>query len=80
MDKAIHSAPQDALVRLLREHRERAGLRQSDVADRLSKKQSFVSKYESSERRIDYLEIRQICAAIGIDVVAFIQEYEASQR
>ena len=80
MDKAIHSAPQDALVRLLREHRERAGLRQSDVADRLSKKQSFVSKYESGERRIDYLEIRQICAAIGIDVVAFIQEYEASQR
>ena len=80
MDKAIQSAPQDALVRLLREHRERAGLRQSDVADRLSKKQSFVSKYESGERRIDYLEIRQICAAIGIDVVAFIQEYEASQR
>jgi transcriptional regulator with XRE-family HTH domain len=80
MDKAIHSAPQDALVRLLREHRKRAGLRQSDIAERLHKQQSFVSKYESGERRLDYLEIRQICAAIGVDVIAFVKEYEASQH
>jgi transcriptional regulator with XRE-family HTH domain len=80
MDKAIHSAAQDALCRLLREHRQRAGLRQVDVAQRLSEPQSFVSKYESGERRLDVIELRQVCAALEIPFIEFVQEFEHSTK
>ncbi|HVW81999.1 MAG TPA: helix-turn-helix transcriptional regulator [Mycobacteriales bacterium] len=78
MDKAIHSAAQDALTRLLREHRVRAGLRQVDIAQRIGEPQSFVSKYESGERRLDWYEIDQICAAIGIDSIELMKEHRAA--
>jgi len=80
MDKAIHSAAQDALSRLLREHRERARLRQVDVAERLNEPQSFVSKYESGERRLDIVELRQVCAALEVPFIEFIQEFEHSSK
>lgn len=76
MDKAIYSAEQQALSRLLREHRERAGLRQVDVADRLGLPQSFVSKYESGERRLDLIELRQVCLAIGVSLIEFVTTFE----
>lgn len=78
MDKAIYSAEQQALSRLLREQRERAGLRQIDVAERLGLPQSFVSKYESGERRLDLIELRQVCLAIEIPIGEFVVAFEAA--
>lgn len=43
--------------RRLKQAREDSGLRQEDVARRLRKPQSFVSKCESGERRVDYIEL-----------------------
>jgi ribosome-binding protein aMBF1 (putative translation factor) len=43
---------------LLRGLREAAGLRQVDLAARLKRPQSFVSKYESGEKTLDFLEVR----------------------
>ena len=45
------------LLRLLRDIRREASLRQVELAKRLGKPQSFVSKYESGERRLDLLDI-----------------------
>lgn len=70
----------DVLLKLLREIREEAGLRQLDVAARLKQPQSFVSKYESGERRLDLLELEQICASCGIDLVEFVRRYRAKTR
>lgn len=58
---------------LLREVRQRADLRQQDLASRISEPQSFVSKYESGERRLDVLELRQICAALGVPLAEFLR-------
>lgn len=63
---------QKKLLVLLRSARIDAGLTQAQLAARLDQDQTFVSKYESAERRLDILELREICQAIGIDFVEFI--------
>lgn len=61
---------------LLRELREQAGLRQADLASRLGKPQSYVSKFESGERRLDFLEVRDVCRAIGIKLQDVVKEFD----
>jgi transcriptional regulator with XRE-family HTH domain len=63
---------------LLRDVRTEAGLRQEDLADKLKQSQSFVSKYESGERRLDLLELKQICRAVGLSLSDFVRKFEGS--
>ena len=65
------------LLVLLRQVRLEAGLCQTDVAAKLGKPQSFVSNYESGERRLDLLELKTLCQALGISVVDFVKRFEA---
>jgi transcriptional regulator with XRE-family HTH domain len=68
------------LQALLRSIRHEAGLRQTDLAERLGQPQSFVSKFESGERRLDLIELRQVCSAIGISLEEFVRRFEESVR
>jgi len=68
------------LLALLRAKRLEAGLRQADLARRLGQPQSFVSKYESGERRLDILEIQRICQALGITLSEFVRQLEEGER
>ncbi len=61
---------------LLRHLREAAGLRQVDLAVRLRRPQSFVSKYESGEKTLDFLEVREVCRALGVPLADFVRRYE----
>lgn len=47
--------------------REDAGLTQADVASRLGRPQSFVSKYERAERRLDVVEFLEVAEVLGVD-------------
>jgi transcriptional regulator with XRE-family HTH domain len=76
MDKAIHGVEQRRLTSLLRAYRESAGLRQADVAEALGMPQSFVSKYESGERRLDLIELAQICEVLDVKLAAFVAAFE----
>ncbi len=78
MGKSIGTSEQKKLIALLRRIRLDAGLRQVDLANRLKRPQSFVSKYESGERRLDLLELRQGCVAVGINLAAFVRQFEDS--
>ena len=60
---------------LLIEARERRGLTQTDVAQRLGKPQSFVSKYERGERRLDFVEFVVLAEILEIDVNAFVADF-----
>lgn len=80
MNKNIFTKEQEQLQELLRQVRIDAGLRQSDLAERLGVPQSFVSKYESGERRLDLLEVRQICEAVGLSLLDFIRRLEGMLR
>lgn len=61
---------------LIREARVDAGLAQADLAARLSKPQSFVSKVESGERRVDVVELRALCRALGLALEEFVARLE----
>ena len=80
MKKSIYSLHQKKLQDLLRQVRIQADLRQIDLAERLGEPQSFVSKYETGERRLDILEIREVCEAVGISLEEFARKLEKSLR
>jgi transcriptional regulator with XRE-family HTH domain len=66
------------LTTVLRRIREDAGLTQAVLAQRLGQTQSYVSKYESGEQRLDLTEIERICEAVGISLRDFVDDYLAS--
>jgi transcriptional regulator with XRE-family HTH domain len=66
------------LLELLREVRIEAGLRQVDLAKKLRQPQSFVSKYESGERRLDLLELSHVCRAVGTSLGEFVRRFEGT--
>jgi transcriptional regulator with XRE-family HTH domain len=76
MSRYTGTSEQHRLTDLLRQIRMEAGLRQGDLAKRLRQSQSFVSKYESGERRLDLLELQQICKAVGSSLGKFVQRFE----
>lgn len=68
VEKSIYSAEYQRLCAVLRELRQEAGLTQVQVATRLDVPQSFVSKYETGERRLDVVELRHVAEALGVTV------------
>ncbi len=71
---------QKVLLSLLRELRIKAELRQVDVARKLGKPQAFISYYESGARRLDLLELRQVCRILGVPLVEFVKDFENRLR
>jgi ribosome-binding protein aMBF1 (putative translation factor) len=60
--------------RLLIQAREEAGLSQQELADRLGRHQTYVSKCERGERRMDVIEFLEVMKAIGSNPVRFIKQ------
>ncbi len=73
MVKSLHTPAYAAFRRLLAEARERKGLTQTELALRLDKPQSFVSKYESGERRLDVVEFVSVCSALEVEAMALFE-------
>lgn len=76
MGTRTNIAEKKRFLSLVRQMRVDAGLRQADLAQKLGEPQSFVSRYESGERRLDVLELRQICAVMGVSLADFIKQLE----
>jgi transcriptional regulator with XRE-family HTH domain len=74
--KSVFTGEYERFRRLLIDARANADLTQVDLAERLSRPQSFVSKYENGERRLDVIEFLQVARAIGIDPLKFIKKLE----
>ena len=77
MRKSIHTPEHQRLTELLRQLRHEAGLNQNELAELLDKPQSFVSKFETGERRLDLIELRHVCTAMGITLAQLVQRFEA---
>lgn len=76
MRKSIHTREYRILLELLIEVRRRAGLTQSDLGHRLPFEQPGISKIERGERRIDIVELKRICEAVGMTLGQFVTEFE----
>jgi len=76
MEKSVFSPEYAALLRLLRETRRASNFTQIQLAKKLRQSQSFVSKCERGERRLDVIQLRTICRTLGTTLPVFVSELE----
>ncbi|MGH8040522.1 MAG: helix-turn-helix domain-containing protein [Rudaea sp.] len=76
MPKTIHRREYRLLIRSLREARERTGKTQSDIAQAVGKRQTWISEIEIGSRRMDVIELRDICRALDVDMDKFLRRFE----
>ncbi len=73
MSKSIYSKDYKEIIDRLKQARIGASLSQQAVADKLAKPQSYVSKIESGERRLDVVEIKKFSQIYKKDISFFIK-------
>lgn len=76
MSKSIYTREYRVMLRLLREVREEAHLTQVELAGLLKRTQSFVSKTERGESRLDVIQLRSILKHLGIGLEEFARRLE----
>jgi transcriptional regulator with XRE-family HTH domain len=63
----VTSPSYEAAIQIIIDVRNELGLTQRDLAERLGKPRSFVSKIETRERRLDFVEFIAVARALGIE-------------
>jgi transcriptional regulator with XRE-family HTH domain len=76
MEKSIHSAQYAVVLQLLRQARRAVGMTQEQLAEALGETQSFISKCERGERRLDAIELRSFCRALNVDFPVFVRRLD----
>lgn len=78
MQKSTFTSEYRALIQILRQERQKQGITQKDLAQRLGVTQGYVSKCEQGERRIDVVELAWFCKALGISIHKLIKKLSIS--
>jgi len=65
------------LLKLLKHMRLKGNFSQLALAKKMGVSQSFISKYESGERRLDIVEVMQICKVLNISFTQFVKTLES---
>lgn len=73
MNKSVYTKDYKEIIERLKTARIDAGLAQQEVADKLDKPQSYISKIESGERRLDVAEIKKFAIVYKKDISFFIK-------
>jgi transcriptional regulator with XRE-family HTH domain len=68
------------LLGVLRDLRKQRNLTQDQLARSMGVKQAFISKYETGERRLDFLDLVGLCDVLGISIVKFAEKFEVSRN
>jgi transcriptional regulator with XRE-family HTH domain len=80
MPKSLRSPRHDRLRAVLKRAGQHEGLTQQELATRLKRKQSFVAKYETGERRVDVIEFLDIAEALAQDPARLIGEIAKARK
>ena len=75
MSLSTHNSDYQLLLSILRTARKRVGVSQVELAERLGNTQTFVSKCERGERRIDAVELVEFAEALGVPALELLGEY-----
>lgn len=78
MPKSVYSARYTQFRKLLVDARIAANVTQEELAARLGRPQSYVSKYERGERRLDVVEYLEIALVLKIDSAALLEKLQAA--
>ncbi len=73
MNKSVYTKDYKEIIERLKTARIDAGLAQQEVADKLGKPQSYISKIESGERRLDVAEMKKFAAIYNKPANYFIK-------
>nr|WP_318533590.1 helix-turn-helix domain-containing protein [Pseudomonas cichorii] len=76
MARALNRREHQVLIKLLRTIRENASLTQAECSRALGRPQSFISDVEKGLRRLDIVQLRDLCAVLGYELPQFISAYE----
>ena len=76
MEKSVFTGDYKVLLELLVETRKAAGVRQVDLAERLRTTQSYVSKLERGDLRLDVIQLRAVCLALNTTLTDFVGKLE----
>lgn len=76
MEKSIYTEEYEAVLELLRSLRQQSGITQVELAQKLGQSQSYVSKVERGDRRLDVIQLRTICQTLGSSLPSFIDSLE----
>jgi transcriptional regulator with XRE-family HTH domain len=80
VQKSIYTVQQRRFLELLRAVRKEAGLTQDQLAERLGTLQSRITDYERGIRRLDLMELRQVCVAVGVPLLEFVRRFEETNN
>ena len=80
VEKSVILREYKLLCQMLREVRQDRAVTQIELAERLGETQSFVSKCERGERRLDIVQLRAFCQALGIGLSGFVTDFERRLR
>lgn len=80
MPYSLHTASYQLFIQMLVKARKSLPMSQVVLAQRLGKPQSFVSKYERCERRVDVAEFMAIADILGLDTTTFLATYRSQVK
>ena len=74
MTKSVFTENYDTFLKILTKARKSVGITQTELANKIKQSQSYVSKYENGERRLDVIEFIGITKALGVDPLKILDE------
>jgi transcriptional regulator with XRE-family HTH domain len=80
MTRSVFTEHYRYFLQLLIQERKNAGLSQQQLANKLNRPQSYISKYECGERRLDVIELLEVSEAIGFNVITLIQKLKTFMK
>lgn len=80
MSESVYTPEYRALLQLLVSARHQAGITQQDLATRLNRTKSYISKIEAGHLRLDVYQLYCYLSAIEIDFLDFMKQYDAKLK
>lgn len=74
MRKSVFTEEYGRVLAEMRKEREKRHITQEELAKRLGVPQTFISKCERGERRLDVVELSWFCRAIGISITGLMKK------